>query len=103
LSEAIVTKTSTTGSRGSRTRSWPWRTRSHSGWWPPLFRGTRWTMRSRLPGSRPGGRDGKLPPHVMVYFAMAMALFADEDYEEVAASASPRRRPASVPPCSRRR
>jgi len=29
-------------------------------------------------------RDGKLPPHVMVYFAMAMALFADEDYEEVA-------------------
>jgi len=30
-------------------------------------------------------RDGKLPPHVMVYFAMAMALFADGDYEEVAA------------------
>ena len=30
-------------------------------------------------------RDGKLPPHVMVYFAMAMALFADDDYEEVAA------------------
>jgi Insertion element 4 transposase N-terminal/Transposase DDE domain len=29
--------------------------------------------------------DGKLPPHVMVYFTMAMALFADEDYEEVAA------------------
>jgi hypothetical protein len=29
--------------------------------------------------------DGKLPPHVMVYFAMAMALFAGEDYEEVAA------------------
>jgi hypothetical protein len=27
---------------------------------------------------------GKLPPHVVVYFAMAMALFADEDYEEVA-------------------
>jgi hypothetical protein len=27
--------------------------------------------------------DGKLPPHVMVYFAMAMALFAGEDYEEV--------------------
>lgn len=24
----------------------------------------------------------KLPPHVMVYFAMALALFADEDYEE---------------------
>ena len=29
--------------------------------------------------------DGKLPPHVMVFFAMAMALFADGDYEEVAA------------------
>jgi hypothetical protein len=28
---------------------------------------------------------GKLPPHVMVYFALALALFADEDYEEVAA------------------
>ncbi|MFY1671286.1 transposase domain-containing protein [Plantactinospora sp. WMMB334] len=24
------------------------------------------------------------PPHVMVYFAMALALFADDDYEEVA-------------------
>lgn len=29
--------------------------------------------------------DGKLPPHVMVYFVLAMALFAAEDYEEVAA------------------
>ena len=29
--------------------------------------------------------DGKLPPHVMVYSAMALALFAEEDYEEVAA------------------
>ena len=28
---------------------------------------------------------GRLPPHVMVYFVMALALFADEDYEEVAA------------------
>lgn len=28
-------------------------------------------------------KGGKLPPHVMVYFAMALALFADEDYEEV--------------------
>lgn len=26
---------------------------------------------------------GKLPPHVVVYFVMAMALFADEDYAEV--------------------
>ena len=29
--------------------------------------------------------DGKLPPHVMVYFVLALALFADDDYEEVAA------------------
>jgi Insertion element 4 transposase N-terminal len=29
--------------------------------------------------------DGKLPPHVMVYFALAMALFAGDDYEEAAA------------------
>jgi hypothetical protein len=28
--------------------------------------------------------DGMLPPHVMVYFVMALALYADEDYEEVA-------------------
>lgn len=28
--------------------------------------------------------DGKLPPHVMVYFVMGLALFAEEDYEEVA-------------------
>jgi hypothetical protein len=29
-------------------------------------------------------RGGKLPPHVMAYFVMALALFADDDYEEVA-------------------
>src|SRR5271166_6022895 len=29
--------------------------------------------------------DGKLPPHVMVYLVMALALFSDDDYEEVAA------------------
>src|SRR6266545_7561167 len=29
--------------------------------------------------------DGKLPPHVMAYFVMALALFAEDDYEEVAA------------------
>src|SRR2546421_7213403 len=34
-------------------------------------------------GARRAG--GKLPPHVMVYFVMALALFADEDYAEVAA------------------
>ena len=28
-------------------------------------------------------KGGKLPPHVMVYFAMALALLAEEDYEEV--------------------
>ncbi|HET9973658.1 MAG TPA: IS4 family transposase [Streptosporangiaceae bacterium] len=28
-------------------------------------------------------RGGKLPPQVMVYFVMALALFAEEDYEEV--------------------
>jgi hypothetical protein len=28
---------------------------------------------------------GKLPPHVVVYLVMALALFAGEDYEEVAA------------------
>ena len=28
-------------------------------------------------------KGGKLPPHVMVYFTMALALLAEEDYEEV--------------------
>ncbi|MCQ9179869.1 IS4 family transposase [Streptomyces sp. IBSBF 2953] len=28
-------------------------------------------------------RGGKLPPHVVVYFAMGMALYADADYEEI--------------------
>src|SRR5215469_13277939 len=38
-------------------------------------------------GSGRGARraGGKLPPHVMVYFVMALALFAEDDYEEVAA------------------
>src|SRR5215467_16159028 len=34
-------------------------------------------------GARRAG--GKLPPQVMVYFVMALALFADDDYEEGAA------------------
>jgi hypothetical protein len=34
-------------------------------------------------GARRAG--GKLPPHVVVYLVMALALFAGEDYEEVAA------------------
>src|SRR5579872_4786195 len=33
-------------------------------------------------GARRAG--GKLPPHVVVYLVMALALFAAEDYEEVA-------------------
>jgi Insertion element 4 transposase N-terminal/Transposase DDE domain len=28
--------------------------------------------------------DGKLPPHVVVYLVMALALFAGDDYEEIA-------------------
>jgi hypothetical protein len=28
---------------------------------------------------------GKLPPHVMVYFAMAMALYGEDDYEDIIA------------------
>ena len=34
-------------------------------------------------GARRAG--GKLPPHVVVYLVMALALFAGDDYEEVAA------------------
>src|SRR6266699_6363849 len=38
-------------------------------------------------GKRARRSDGKLPPRVMVYLvmALALALFADDDYEEVAA------------------
>ena len=36
-------------------------------------------------GKRAQRRGGKLPPRVTAYLVMAMALFADEDYEEVAA------------------
>ena len=42
--------------------------------------------RSRSTGKAAKRSGGKLPPHVMVYFAMALALFAsDDNYEEVAA------------------
>lgn len=34
-------------------------------------------------GNQAKRSDGKLPPHVMAYFAMAIALFADEGSEEV--------------------
>ncbi len=36
-------------------------------------------------GKKAQRRDGKLPPRVVAYLVMALALFADEDYEEVAA------------------
>src|SRR6266545_5951071 len=36
-------------------------------------------------GRRARRSDGTLPPRMMVYYAMALALFADDDYEEVAA------------------
>ncbi|MCP2199639.1 transposase domain-containing protein, partial [Lentzea flava] len=29
--------------------------------------------------------DGKLPPHVVAYLTMALCLFSDDDYTEVAA------------------
>jgi Insertion element 4 transposase N-terminal/Transposase DDE domain len=35
-------------------------------------------------GKRARRSDGKLPPHVMVYLVMALALFPDDDYEEAA-------------------
>jgi hypothetical protein len=36
-------------------------------------------------GKQERRRGGKLPPRVVAYLVMALALFADEDYEEVAA------------------
>ena len=36
-------------------------------------------------GKKAQRRGGKLPPRVTAYLVMALALFADEDYEEVAA------------------
>jgi len=42
-------------------------------------------------GARRSG--GKLPPHIMAYFAMALALFADDDYEEVGARLTQTLRP----------
>lgn len=51
----------------------------------------RWVPRDEIDtavavtGKKAKRRDGKLPPHVMVYFTMAMALFADDDYEGVLA------------------
>ena len=39
----------------------------------------------RATGKKARRRGGKLPPRVTAYLVMALALFADEDYEEVAA------------------
>jgi acyl-CoA reductase-like NAD-dependent aldehyde dehydrogenase len=39
-------------------------------------------------GKRAKRSGGKLPPHVMVYFAMAMALYGEDDYEEIIARLS---------------
>jgi hypothetical protein len=36
-------------------------------------------------GKKARRRDGKLPPRVTAYLVMGLALYADEDYEEVAA------------------
>ena len=36
-------------------------------------------------GSAAKRSGGKLPPHVITYLTLAFALFADDDYEEVAA------------------
>ena len=36
-------------------------------------------------GKQARRRDGKLPPHVVVYLVLALALFSDDDYEEAAA------------------
>jgi hypothetical protein len=36
-------------------------------------------------GKQASRAGGKLPPHVVVYLVMALALFADDDYEEAAA------------------
>ncbi|MGW6606206.1 IS4 family transposase [Streptomyces sp. NPDC055036] len=38
-----------------------------------------------LCGKQARRAGGKLPPHVMVYFVMALALYAEDDYEEVMA------------------
>jgi hypothetical protein len=54
-----------------------------------------WVLASRVPrdavddaveatGKGARRRGGKLPPHVVVYLVMALALFSWEDYEEVA-------------------
>ncbi|WP_435824273.1 transposase domain-containing protein [Microbispora amethystogenes] len=41
-------------------------------------------MAIAVTGKKAKRKDGKLPPHVMVYFTMAMALFADDDEEVLA-------------------
>jgi len=43
-----------------------------------------WWMRLLSDGRQARRGMGRPPPHVMVYFHDALALFADDDYEEVA-------------------
>ena len=55
------------------------------GCWRSRCRGTLVDDAVAVAGKGARRARGKLPPQVMVYFVMALALFADEDYEEVAA------------------
>lgn len=48
------------------------------GCWPPRSPGMLSMRRSRRRAGAARRPGGKLPPHVMVYFAMALALFAEE-------------------------
>src|SRR5258708_36037318 len=56
--------------------------------WIPLGVLASWVLRDAVDdgveatGKGAKRKGGKLPPHVMVYFAMALALLAEEDYEE---------------------
>ena len=47
--------------------------------------GTRFDEAVEATGKKAQRRGGKLPPRVVAYLVMALALFADEDYEEAAA------------------
>ena len=53
--------------------------------WRPRRPGTRLTTRFEATGKGAKRSGGKLPPHVMVYFAMALALYGEDDYEEIIA------------------
>ena len=40
---------------------------------------------ARLPGAGAPSGPGKVPPHAMVYFAMAMESYGEDDYEDIMA------------------